>query len=513
MKKSLIVPAAFVLLAACGRGGGDAAFDEALAALELTEDTAEGVTWDDYRRDGDRAVFTGLTFDLAEAGGDLDGTAELESLVVENPRMDDGQPVFDLWEMENFSASGEGSEITVARISLAGPNAAMVRAMQEADDDEDDGAGSSAEDAARFSELAFDAFLLEDLELTFAEEGEGEGAMRLASIEMDDLEDGTLGAMNFNDFDFTATFTDQQTGQPVNAALAVEAIRMNDVYARSMDMFSLADSDPDALGELMEQMQQDQMQGDFDMDGRIEGLTADIGGVKLDMPEAAFSNRTEGERMVSLSEVPAMEISFDTSGPLGMQGAVMAGMFGYDTLKLSSAGRQVWDREADRLIIEDSWVEMEDGFRLETTLDMDGYGEYVALSTDLAAAEPGDAPPAAADLPLEDIKLRDFMLRLEDRGLTDNIFNGTAQMQGTDPETVRAQAVGMVALMSAFAPEQAPRAALTELSTALTSFLQDPGVLTIRVAPDAPLALSEFVGEGGVVDEDALNFSAEATEN
>jgi len=525
MRLVLFAAAGGLALAACqppdgdadGGGRADASFEEALAALELTEDTAEDVGWGAYERQGGRAVFT----DLVGETDDPDGDWTAAQLVVANPRMEDGQPVFDLWEMTEFASGDDDHDMTVALVRLAAPNARTVQALMEAGDDDDDenatgddaGAAASDEDPGSeadfsFSDLAFDQFLIEGVDVDIHDD-ESEGVLRLDSFELSALEEGALDAASMEGFAFDVAGEDE-TGEPFSVSASFAAARIDNFYARSLDLFSAIDGDPGEFAELLTELQQEQMAGAFDVDGEITDFLMDLNGVEAAMPALRFSNETRGETLTTVTDLPEITVTANPEAGFGAMAGQWMQSFGYETINLASYSEQVWERDSDRLHVEDYWIEMENGFRLDLVYDVDGYGAYMETMGEAATADSMRETEIGELLESDEIRLRGFSLRLEDRGLVDNVLAGVAAMQGSDVETMRSQAVGFVALGSAFAPPNAPRGPINELSAALTGFIQNPGVLTIEMNPDAPVSMAALRRADGTYDAEALNFSASA---
>lgn len=97
-------------------------FHQALAAMSLTPETASGLTWEEFRQDGDRAVFTGVS-------GQEDGNRwTAESLIIFNPRLEGEQPLFDRWEIAGYK-SELGGGAAFDSMSLTGPNPAYAESL------------------------------------------------------------------------------------------------------------------------------------------------------------------------------------------------------------------------------------------------------------------------------------------------------------------------------------------------------------------------------------------------
>lgn len=97
-------------------------FHQALAKMALTPETANGVAWDDFRQDGDRAIFS-------QVSGEEDGDRwTADRLVIVNPRLEDEQPIFDRWEIAGYK-SELGGGAAFDSMSLSGPNTAYAESL------------------------------------------------------------------------------------------------------------------------------------------------------------------------------------------------------------------------------------------------------------------------------------------------------------------------------------------------------------------------------------------------
>jgi hypothetical protein len=112
---------------------------------------------------------------------------------------------------------------------------------------------------------------------------------------------------------------------------------------------------------------------------------------------------------------------------------------------------------------------------------------------------------------LDKLLVHNFQLSLDDDGFVNRAFNAYAAQSGEDPQQLRSQAAGMMAMMPMMAagagidPELA-----SEASAALSSFLTDPKTLTISVAPLTPLRVADFaeMEDPSALTKTALGFSA-----
>ena len=107
-------------------------------------------------------------------------------------------------------------------------------------------------------------------------------------------------------------------------------------------------------------------------------------------------------------------------------------------------------------------------------------------------------------------------IAFDDNGFFNRALNAYAAQSGEDPAKVRAQISGVMAM----APIAASGigvdvAVITELATAISSFVQDPKTLTISLAPPTPVTAHAFMEAASnpsdpamKLDKTKLGFSA-----
>jgi hypothetical protein len=154
---------------------------------------------------------------------------------------------------------------------------------------------------------------------------------------------------------------------------------------------------------------------------------------------------------------------------------------------------------------------LNDGFKL----DLSGkYAGTKAIAAAQAASLDAAADPTAMlDALMESLVVHSFELSLDDDGIVDRAFNAYAAQSGEDPAAVRSQLSGVFAMAPMFASGTGIDATVvTELATALSSFVAEPKTLTISLAPATPLKAQAFVDAtsdpANPLTKEALGFSA-----
>ena len=109
------------------------------------------------------------------------------------------------------------------------------------------------------------------------------------------------------------------------------------------------------------------------------------------------------------------------------------------------------------------------------------------------------------------LKVSSFELKIADDSLVDRVFNAVAAQQGQDPEAMRKQVAGMMAMAPMFAQQAGIDTAIaSELGAAVASFIQEPKTLTISLDPETPLSAESLTAmeDPSMITKDYLGFSA-----
>ena len=146
---------------------------------------------------------------------------------------------------------------------------------------------------------------------------------------------------------------------------------------------------------------------------------------------------------------------------------------------------------------------------------MAGYSAYASQLGDAmdfeAMAEGQEPDPMAFQQALGALKVSSFELKIADDSLVDRVFNAVAAQQGQDPEAMRKQVAGMMAMAPMFAQQAGIDTAIaSELGAAVASFIQEPKTLTISLDPETPLSAESLTAmeDPSMITKDYLGFSA-----
>jgi hypothetical protein len=163
-------------------------------------------------------------------------------------------------------------------------------------------------------------------------------------------------------------------------------------------------------------------------------------------------------------------------------------------------GKGVWELETGRLNISESIIDVKNIGRLNTTADLLGYTMAVVKSTytmqkdlvglDITSPEYEAKSQAMIMSLLGQLSLGEISIRYDDYGITNKILDLLATQQGSKREE-------LVAGFSMMAPMLLASFNVPELqaqvSTAVTSYLNDPKNFEIKTTPANPTPFMAFV--------------------
>ena len=552
MKTALIISVSALALVACSNETATESDDiqitqvdettasSALEALHLANSGDGAVSWDSRTFDDGTYTFTGLTFTFPDDGDDMEDTEEdgtksqdtddtgsmdennggggnntltAATMTLAGPRFDEaGNVIFDRLSIDDIlvGANDEDFDGTLDRFVIEQPNAAMASAVALGFSGESDIDVEMDQD-----NWTYGLFAVEGLNVSGTEDG-NTFAVSLGRLAIDDLAEYTIG--RFELMNFVIEGTDDEIGiidfrlEEMSADGIGQAITYPFVAQFAMMNAVLSDETPnDDVADIPE------MPEDFDPldayeNATIRGLSANVGGITVQLDSLTANVEDDGNEVRYVSEMTPLIIAPDTDYALGAQMAMGLGMLNYSQLEFVSEGTSVYERDTDRAYTDgENYFAMTDGFRVEIESDMTGLMAY-----SLAAMEMGytmDEPSSEQIMSLlEPLVLNSFVFRLEDQSLMDRALTAASAMQGMSKEQLRNQAGTMIALGTMGAPAEIPRPLLTEFSTAMTDFIANGGSVEIRMTPDTPVSVADLVAqaEAGNLDYEAMGISITA---
>ncbi|MCR9128906.1 MAG: hypothetical protein NXI12_05245 [Alphaproteobacteria bacterium] len=493
---SLRSAACAAALTVFGAAPGFAQDTAALEALGLGGNPQ--VSWDTIDQSGGGYRITGFRQETEV------GVLNAETLVFENLRMGPDGAMFDTFEMRGASMDSPeiGGTFSYDRVFISGPSRALVDAMTDS--------YAGAADTESFSmdviEQIAQEMILEGLRMVIPADAETEtpeirlGIDRLfaSNPDLDAYADMGMTGFTLN----TGAMADSP---PVEVTLAraegtgvMVASLLNGLdpetfdpaltFTKTMDRFELAD------------------------------FLIKVGGIRIAMPSLTASmEELAGGALRTATVMPSFSLVIDpTADEMSAQAAGGLAMMGYDRLDLSFEGASIYDPAQDRMYTDGpNPLTLADGGTFDLQYDMTGLTEYMQAAMEfqaetIASAEAGEALAVEDDLMAEMISsliLNGMSFSFEDAGLLERGLALFAAQSGVDVATARAQAVGMVALVSMGAGEALPPAVVAQMSQALTGFIQNGGTIMVAMQPPSPISMMEVATEEGGFDAEAAGLS------
>ena len=503
------------------RKGDAASANEVLSAFSLTQSGAGRVSFESSDVKGAKAVFKDVTLLASEDDSvegvsldDDDGELHLKgadlkaaTMEFEGLGMIDGKPNFSRVVLSDVSFVPKKPEEShgtskIKSMELVNPSpetAAWIASLF--------GKGEAL-DMPEGKALAFDLWSMKDVNFQI-DEAEGEkGAFLISSVSVLGLKDETMAQMALKGLSFDMTDPTDDTN--VKASLGGVDIRGVN-FAMLSEMGE--DSSKASASGLFDMLQNDPANPGYDSVA-LDNLKVNVSGAAFDMPKLNSKvSRDKKGRAVKVVTDPFKMTLGTGEGELGEKLGSQLALLGYEKLELSGQSEQDYDPEKDVVTIpkgKNFW-KLDDGFRLDFSGKYEGASAFAAAQ---AKAVADDAPADSGTMMQDALKkmlVHNFQISLDDDGFVNRAFNAYAAQSGQDPQELRSQTAGMMAM----APMMAAGAGIDpelagEAATALSSFLTDPKTLTITLAPATPLRVADFVEmeDPSALTKTALGFSA-----
>ena len=493
--------------------GDPATAAAALAAMALENSGDGDVSWAGKQVTGDKAVFTDVTLVSDEdADGDalnLDG-ADLKAgkMELDGLGMKDGAASFSRLLLSDVSlvpddpedaSKGSGSIGSVELVNPSPETVAWVAAMFKTGD---------ASDLPEGAALSFDQWSLKDIDFR-VDDPEGEqGTFTVKTVEVTGLKDQKAALMKLDGMAFDMTDTAEGTDMTLN---------LGAVELRGADLGLLTSagedaSDPEDVTRMMNLAAQDPANPGYES-LTIDGFDLDLAGVKIDLPKLVSAvGRDKKDSVVAVKTEPFKVTLSTGEGKYGEELASQLALLGYETVELTGSGYQTYEPATDltTFVKGKNYWDVKDGFHLDFGMQYAGARAIAQAEASQQQAMNTD-PTAVFNSTLDNMTLHNIEFALDDNGLLDRAFNAYAAQSGQDPQEVRNQVTGLLAMAPMMASGSGVDAELiTEASTALSSFVSTPKTLTIKMAPAQPLALSTLANmdDPSQLTKETLGFSA-----
>ena len=479
--------------------------------LYTEEEIAELFSYMDY--DGDGIADDGSEMTLEEYSASMNATepagpppvVKAAKLEFDGLGMINGAANFSLMRLSDISVTPvEGSEDqsrgTVGTIELINPSpetAAWVASLF--------GQGEPA-DLPEGAALSFDRWAIKDVDLDIVD-ASGSGGFELASFYIDGLKEEKAGKLGLSKLNFQ--FSEETSGD-VNITL--DGFGLAGLDYGLIAAAANSSADPTAMTEAM---QADPGNPGFDA-ALMKGLKADVIGASIDMASFnSYVGRDGQGRATKITTDPFTLTVAARDNPDGEQFAGALATLGYETLTLSAAGEQLYDPDADVVTLPKgkNYWQLNDGFKLDVSAKYEGSKAIAAASS---AAQLEANPDAMMEAMMSKLAFHQFEVSFADNGFFNRALNAYAAQSGEDPANLRAQISGVMAMAPMMAGSTGiDVAVVTELATAISSFVQDPKTLTISMTPQTPVTAQTFVDAASnpsdpakKLDKTKLGFSA-----
>ncbi len=489
------------------RSGDPAEADAVISAMSLTNSGDGSVQYAEKSVDGAKATFTNLTLP-----GDEDTSVKAGSLVFDGLDMVDGKASFSKMSLSDISiadAEMEEGEVKVGSIELINPTpelAAWLAASLGT-------AGPAAFPTA--AQVGFDAWTIKDVAANISD-SDGDGTFSIDSFEVRDLVDQKAARAMLSDLKFNFVSADDDV--PVNMSLG--SLSMSGLDLAFIDAIQGNIGDEEAMTQaLVNTLYDEPMDPGYDKIA-LDSFAVDAAGASFKMPslDVSLERNSDGKPVKYTTQPFSMTLDADADG--GEAGASLArglSMIGYESIELKGAGVSTYDPDTDTVTFaaKDNYLELVDGAKFSFGGKLAGYSAYskaAAQSFDIEQLSEGAEPdPAAFQAALGELDFYNFELAIADDSLVDRVFNAIATQSGEDPEQMRSQ----VAAMMSMAPMMAQGSGVdmeivTELASAVSAFITDPGTLTLKLNPDEPLSMATLseMEDPSMLTKDYLGFSA-----
>lgn len=480
----------------------------AITALSLNESGVGRVSFASSSTDGATANFTDVVIEVEDDEVPLKvGELTFEGLET----TDSGEANFGRMLLSDLSVTddeGTDNEMKIGSIELVNPSpetAAWVASLM--------GDGAPAE-FPKAEDFAFDAWAMNALSVTLDEEEGSSGTFGIDQILINGLKEEkaamtVLSGLNLD-------MIEGEDGEKVDFNL--DSLTISGADLKVLSALQEAGDDEEAItAAIMDTMYNNPVDPGFDAMA-LSNLAVNAGGANFALPSLDYlvSRNADGEPTRLAMEPMTLTVSADAEGgEMGGELAGMLGMIGYEKIELTAAGVTDYDPETDivNYKAEDNYFSLAEGFTMNFGGKLEGYRAYsdAIAGTMTADALSGDAGAEAVASALSALTVHGFEFSLADDSFVDRMFNLAAAQSGEDPQQMRNQVVAMMSMAPMMAASSGVDMELiTEVSTALSSFISDPQTLSIKLEPEEPLALGELIesGDPSVLTKASLGFSA-----
>jgi hypothetical protein len=469
--------------------------EKALTALSLSESGSGSLSWAAKTGDSGNYVFT----DVVIQGGDSDDNPmNVETLELKGAHMVGDLVAFDVITLNNMSTKDDDAVVAIKKIELIKPSPSISNEIakafggdDDAFDDMDGEVGIGGFDMVGLDVTSDDGKISMD-KFMFGEAKDKTGVFTLKNLNMDIQDDEdvkiTLGSVDVTGLNLEkykgliqASMEAGENGEEIGQDAMKKLMNSMNPYSPDYKNFSLKD---------------------FDMD--ISGLTVDVDSID------GKTTTKNGITTITQTTSPMIITPPAEGGKKEMQqfSAALKDM-GYDRLVFQSSSKSILDEATDSVEVVDSYLEMQDGFKLNFDYNLSGIKELMDKATAFGANNKASDNPLAAMELLSSMKISKARIALEDKSIIERGFKFAAKQQGADPSMLRNSAKAGLAFLPMMAKDPAQQALAMEASQALGSFLDNSGTLIIEMNPETPVDMGAITSgaQQGDIDVSTLGLS------
>lgn len=486
----------------------------ALAAMSLAESGAGRIAFAGSDTDDDGASFSDVIVSIEDDGDEaaqiLIGTLELDGL-----DMVDGAASFSKIAMSDIQLipsdpddADEGS-LALGSIELLNPSPALAGWVASLS-----GNGEPAP-FPDMESITFDSWSMADMVFNL-DDGADKVNFTVDRMQLGGADGKSLAVAGFSGLNMAVTEPGSDPFSLSFGEVAMTGIGEKIVGAMQAGFNSGLSGEMSGMSTIMEQAYNDPMEPGYNS-FNIADVAFEMGGVDFNMPAYTSTVQRDGSGKAIGTVTPEYTATLSADPAGGETGAELAGalgMMGYEQVTISGAGKSTMDPDTDtvQFAAADNYFTLDDGFTMRFGGDITGLSEYSRIMSqmDFEAAEAGNADMETMQNAAGALLINGFTLVLQDDSIVDRAFNFYAATSGEDPAAVRQQATGLIAMAPMMAGGSGVDMGLiTEFTTPLAAFLEEPGTLTISLDPEQPLsaAMFEDMQDPSAITKDMLGLS------
>lgn len=463
------------------RNISDAEGQKALAELGLNESREDGLNWASKKGDKGHYVFTDLTL------GDADELVTIKYLELTGTHLEGDKPRIDQVKFKDIVTveDEDGKKGKIASLILTNPSPDFVQMMAEVLGGERD----SFDDFE--GDISFDS-----VEMTGLKIHDGEEVISLSSLKGGKTKDGS-GMFTMSDFSLNA-----QTGRGYKKESFTAHVGNVTINGANLEKYSkiMSSLDEDDFADLLKGP------GMFSPDYKnfsISDISIEGMGLNIDLDKLSAVNTIKNGKihshqiMTPLTITPPAFVEGQKSDDGGQEIAKMFETLGYKKMVITSEQNSIMDEKRDTVVIFDSHMTLENGFKLNYDMDVTGYKAYMQAAMSLGE-ESGKGINKGADEALElleSLGINRLKINIEDRSIVDRGFKAAAAQTGTKPETLRTQAKMGLAFLPMMAKTELQQKLASELTGALGTWLGKGGTLSLEMDPKTTVKFKDLVDE------------------